>query len=34
VAPLESPFKILTDYQFEDGDEAVRRYRLVDLKPR
>jgi len=28
----ESPFEVLTDYEFSDGDEAVRRYRLVALK--
>lgn len=29
-----APFDVLVDYQFKDADQAVRRYRLVALKPR
>lgn len=33
-SPSDGPFEVLADYQFEDGDETIRRYRLVALKPR
>jgi hypothetical protein len=29
----DAAFDVLADYQFQDDDDAIRRYRLVALKP-